>query len=321
MILDVLYSCNELYIEQAGISLLSLCKQNYLDFEEIRIHFVEDHISSQAKDAFLQTVQSFHAKIFFYPLEEWIEPELSFTSDSHHPISIYSKIFCGRLPVEHRLLYIDCDCIITDSLKELWTLDMKDNMIAGVLMPYSTTYKSQHHLQDCNSYICDGVVLFNLPLWRKYHCEEKCLSYIQFFHGMPPMMSEGTLNYICRDHILALPPKYNMMGHLFLLSTDKIKAFYQAPYYKEEERQDALMHPVIIHYIREFYERPWFFNSDHPKYSLYQQYKKDSLWSENNPRKGNFSIKHKFTKKFLSISPKFLLVILGYLREWKQRIR
>ena len=321
MILDVLYSCNELYIEQAGVSLLSLCKHNHLDFEEIRIHFVEDHISRQSKDTLLKTVQPFQAKLFFYALEEWIEPNLFCSTDSYHPVSIYSKIFCGRLPIENRLLYVDCDCIITDSLKELWTLDMKDDIIAGVLMPYSITYKEQYHLQNCNSYICDGVVLFNLPLWRTYHCEEKCLSYIQSFHGMPPMMSEGTLNYICRDHIFVLPPKYNMMGHLFLLSVDKIKAFYQALYYKEETRQDALIHPVIIHYIREFYERPWFLNSDHPKYALYQQYKKDSLWAENEPRKGNLSLKHTFTKKFLSISPKFLLVVLGYLREWKQKIR
>lgn len=319
MILDVLYSCNELYIEQAGVSILSLCKHNQFEFEEIRIHFIEDDISSKSKNLLRKTIEKFRASIFFYPLGQFLDSKLDIHIDSHHPVSIYSKIFCGRLPVEYRLLYIDCDCVITGSLKQLWMLDMGSSLIAGVLMPYSTNYKAYYHLEDCTSYICDGVVLFNLSLWRKSSCEDKCLSYIKSFDGFPPMLSEGTLNYVCREHILVLPPKYNMMGHLFLMSTHKIRIFYKAVYYDEDKRQEALQQPVIVHYIREFYERPWFSNSDHPKCSLYQQYKKNSLWATIKPKKGKLSKKYKFTRALLFFAPSHLLRLLGELRELKYR--
>lgn len=322
MILEVLYSCNEFYIEQALVSICSLCENNRTEFKEIRIHFVEDGLSIYSKQLLKQLVKNYFAQLFLYPLEEVIDKNLLNSHSARHPLSIYSKIFCGKLPIEHKLLYLDCDCIIVNSLKKLWNMDMKEKVIAGVKMPYSLKYKKYNMLGECLEYICDGVVLFNLSLWRNGKYEEKCINYISSFSGSPPMLSEGTLNSVCKDVVMILEPRYNMMGHLFLMTSSKICKLYKVNYYMEELRKSALLYPVVIHYIREFFERPWFRNSDHPQkkyYKFYSEIVEAVLKIQIQEKKGDFPIKSKFIRYILSIVPEKVIEYIGDYREKKYK--
>ena len=65
MILNVLYSCNENYVKQAGISIISLCENNKL-FEDIHIFFVEDKITEASKQQLMQIVEKYNRKITFF---------------------------------------------------------------------------------------------------------------------------------------------------------------------------------------------------------------------------------------------------------------
>lgn len=323
MILDVLYSCNEFYIEQALVSICSLCENNRTEFEKIRIHFVEDGLSMQSKKLLEKLIKNYSAQLFMYHLEEFIDKNLFCNHNARHPLSIYSKIFCAKLPIQDKILYLDCDCIIVTSLKELWDTDMEDKVIAGVKMPYSSKYKKYNMLGECLEYICDGVVLFNLPLWRKGEYEKKCISYIYKFGGTPPMLSEGTLNIVCKNVIMILDPRYNMMGHLFLMSARKICKFYKVDYYTEDKRGEALLYPAVIHYIREFYERPWFKDSDHPKRRKYLRYKRKLLELNLNinveKKELSLSKTMKIKRGLLKNSPEWFLSIIGWIRELKYK--
>ncbi len=315
MILNVLYSCNENYVKQAGISIISLCENNKL-FDDIHIFFVEDKITRASKQQLMQIVDKYNRSITFFAQENILDRNLFLKADGNHPLTIYSKLFCNKLPVTDKILYLDCDCIVVKPLYELWKLDMGDMAIAGVSMPYSENYKGLTNLGNCEKYICDGVVLFNLSVWRKYNLEKRSLEYIEKWNGNPPMLSEGTLNNVCQAHILLLPPCYNLMSHMLVLQKDKLKQFYKCTsYYKIYELEDAVKNPVIIHYLREFYERPWFSDSDHPLKDVYLFYKEKSPWKFDNQSKGSFSEKYKIKRKLLAYLPKLLVGIIGFFRD------
>ena len=76
-----------------------------------------------------------------------------------------------------------------DSLECLCQRNMDNEIIAGVLMPYSKKIKKEINLNLDDSYICDGVVLFNLRKWKEENLSEYCRNYIDKYNGNPPMPS------------------------------------------------------------------------------------------------------------------------------------
>ena len=271
MILNVMYSCNNQYIIQAAVSMISLFENNR-DFQEINIYFIEDNLSESDKDLLRKVTYDYNRQIYLYSLTQ-ICNGLHLNTKARHPNTIYSKIFTGFVTKADKIIYIDCDTIINGSLYELYNEDISDYLIGGVMMPYSNNIKTKLGLNACDAYICDGFVLFNLIKWRKGNIEEKCVDYINKCQGSPLMLSEGTINYVCKGKIKILPPKYNLMSHMILMKRSQImKLFDVRIYYDEKELSEAKIQPVVIHFLNELYIRPWYINSDHPYKKYYLRY-------------------------------------------------
>ena len=132
--MHIMYSCNEAYMEQVCISLLSLLDKNQ-DLEELQIHFAEDALTCVSKARIRKLVLKYHRTVVFYPLADILRG-LSLQRKDRHPHTIYSKLFMGFLKVD-RLLYLDCDTAVVGSLRGLEQLELMDDLAAGVQMPYN----------------------------------------------------------------------------------------------------------------------------------------------------------------------------------------
>lgn len=291
--LHVMYSCNEAFVTQMCVSMVSLLENNQ-KIKEIQFHCVEDQLQQQTKEMVQRLVEKYHRQVIFYALKDIIA-KLPISGEDRHPHTIYSKLCMGFLNVE-RLLYLDCDTVVTGSLEQLETLDMSNHLIAGVAMAYGIEEKSRIDLESRDVYICDGIVMFNMSLWREENKEEQAIEFIKEHYGRPPMLSEGVLNNVCREKIRILPPCYNLMSSMIIFNSNQMKKVFGAEeYYKEDELMHARKEPVIIHYIAELYQRPWYSNSDHPYRKYYQKYCKKIEWAKPMQR-GKFSIKTKLVR-------------------------
>lgn len=310
--MHVMYSCNESYMEQACISLLSLLDKNQ-DLDELQIHFAEDALTRQSKVRIQKLVSGYQRTVVFYPLKGILRG-LPLQGKDRHPYTIYSKLFMGFLKV-NRLLYLDCDTVIVGGLRELEQLELSDDLAAGVRMPYSSLALKEAGQASGRIHICDGVVLINLYLWRKEQIEQKAVEYIKRYKGMPPMLSEGVLNYVCRERIRPLPPQYNLMSSMILFRSAQIKKIFGVKnYYMESELKEARKHPVIIHYLAELYQRPWYQDSDHPYRAYYQDYRCRISWVKP-MQKGGFSWKTKTARLCAQHLP---AVVFRWLRSIKR---
>lgn len=267
--LHVMYSCNESYAVQLCTSVFSLLENNRT--LEIQVHCVEDKLRAETKNRIQWLACKFHRQITFYALDDVIA-KLHLCGQDRHPPTIYSKLCMDFLDAE-RLLYLDCDTVVNGSLQHLEQMEMGKCLAAGVAMPYNRSVLAQMGLGEGDLYICDGVVLINLQLWKKEQKTEHAASYIHRCAGQPPMLSEGTLNYICRGRIMILEPCYNLMSVMLLFNSRKIRKIYKPEFfYTEQQLMHARKNALIIHYLDEFFQRPWYADSDHPYREVYRAY-------------------------------------------------
>jgi len=102
---------------------------------------------------------------------------------------------------EDRVVYLDCDMVVLGDLSELATMDLGDDYVAAVPCPGR---------QD--NYINAGLLVMNLPLWRREDMGRRCLD--RFASDEVPVLSgdEATLNLMCKGRIAFLPAGFNLFS-------------------------------------------------------------------------------------------------------------
>lgn len=263
----IVYSCDNNYVEQTIISIISMIKHNN---SLVKVWIISDNISIVNKNNIMNKVLDYQIDIEFLDISV-VFGDISLEEQTHHPRTIYAKLFLEQIINEDRLLYLDSDTVINDNLDDLWERDMEQELIAGVQMPYSNEIKKTMNIDQPSPYLCDGVIMLNLDLWRKHFIGRQCKEFINQHRGNPPMMSEGTLNFVCQNRIGVLHPKYNLMPSMLMYSSYQMKKLFCVNiYYDNAELLEARAHPVVIHFIKELYNRPWLEPCDHPFKHLYR---------------------------------------------------
>lgn len=263
--ISVLYACNAAYLRQTILSAASVLIHN----ERVHLYFAIDGMTEDIRYEIETTLARWKPMLSFICLEELLS-SVKLEQGDRHPRTIYAKLFMESCVAEDRILYLDSDVIVNGSLAELFCRDMEQEYVAGVMMPYSSKLKQKIGAFVNTPYICDGVVLFNMRLWREAGMTQRCQAYIAQCAGEPPMLSEGTLNHVCSEKIGVLPPEYNLMPSMLVYRCSQIKTlFYADCYYEEAELEKAKSCPRIVHFMNELYNRPWYEPCDHPMRQLY----------------------------------------------------
>ena len=268
--MNIMYSCNNGYVMQTIVSMVSLFENN--QDTSIVIYLIEDQIDNKNIRYITKIVEKYKNKLIVLPIERLIPADL-IRANHRHPHTIYAKLFLQNIEEINRILYLDSDTIVCSSLEELYNIDLdEEEVVAGVSMPYSYRLKERMGIIDY-PYICDGIVMIDADKWKKNRYQERCVEYINRHAGNPPMLSEGTINYICKGHIKIVSPKFNLMPHMLFFKAQEIKKIFKTDsYYSAEEIEFAKNTPVIIHFLEELYERPWNKCCWHPKKGEFKKY-------------------------------------------------
>ena len=105
-----------------------------------------------------------------------------------------------EFPKLDRVLSLDNDTIIKGDVSELWDLDLTDYYFAGAREPAKCT----DELLYCNF----GVVMLNLEKMRKDKMDTKVIRELNKTARHFP--EQDTMSIMCKDHILEIPPKWNV---------------------------------------------------------------------------------------------------------------
>lgn len=256
------------YVRCAAVLLASVFDKNR-EFESITVHLLSKSIDTSGIDAIKAQVEAGGGQLKVYDVGD-IRKKLCIDVPSTISIAAYSRLFLGSLIEDsvEKIIYMDVDAIVNDSFMELWSIDISGYQVAGVLDDVSLYAKRKVGMKDNAPYINSGFLLINLEKWRLDQIEERILRFLIEHNGNVYHHDQGLINAVCEKKLI-LPVKYNMVTNFFVFPFSQ---FTQTPFYTKQEMDDAMQHPVFIHFTAGVANRPWIKNCKHPLKALYEKY-------------------------------------------------
>lgn len=283
--LHVVYASDDKFAEILGVSLTSLYENNKA-MEQINIYVLDSGItvSNKAK------LNSLSEKYSRAPIQ-WLEAkniseELQMdVAIDRGSLSQYARLFVASvLPSSFkRVLYLDCDIIIAQSLEELWNLNMHGKTIAALKDAFSKWYRMNIDLKPNDIMFNSGVMLIDLEKWKAQKVEEKLMKFISSKNGKIQQGDQGALNAVLANDTYCFEPRFNSVTIFYDFNYKEMMIYRKPPkgFYTEPQIKEAIEHPVIIHFTTSFLSRrPWIEGCQHRYLGQWEKYKALSPWKD-----------------------------------------
>jgi lipopolysaccharide biosynthesis glycosyltransferase len=176
------------------------------------------------------------------------------------------RIFLPELlPDVDRLLYLDSDLIVVDSLAPLWALDLSGCWVGAVTNVFQENHLGRPRelgLAGPHVYFNAGVLLMNLAEMRRDGRTQALLDYGVRNAERLEWRDQDALNVVLGERRLALHPRWNLMNSMFLfkrsargLGRRALRQAFRNPAIRHFEGPDALKpwHPQCEQRLRELY--------------------------------------------------------------------
>lgn len=279
MTLHIAYSSDNNYARHVGASMISLFDNNR-DFKQIVIHVLDNGIDKENKRKLDIIARDYNRQIKYYDFTN-IKERLTTDVPDTIAISSYSRLFLSSTLSGDidKVIYLDCDSIVLGSFYELWSEDIDDFYVAGVLDRSTPNTKKEVGLNIDAPYINAGFLLINLKKWRNENIEGRFIKFILKHNGNVYHHDQGVINGVFANYIKVLEPQFNVMTTFFEMSVDRLKQLYNVtPYYSQEQIDKAIEEPIFIHFTAAFSNRPWVESSRHPLKDRYLHYLNMTGW-------------------------------------------
>lgn len=255
---NICYSFDSNYVEQFMVSVVSLLAN--ADKDECFDIFVLDGGLTKTDKAVIESLKksykNFSLKYLSVNEKDFKNcPLLKEKSQEfkHYHVTL-PTYFRFKLPSIlgkiNSVLYLDCDVIIRGSLKDLFSIDLKNTAAAMVKDVESDSEAKRLGLK---TYFNAGVMLINLDYWRKNKIEDNLFEYTKTHTDEIKWQDQDILNCVLNENIKAIDTKWNYQYFLY-----------------DEVNTNDLNEAEILHLSGRF--KPWLLPFEHPIYDIYYSY-------------------------------------------------
>lgn len=283
--MEILYSSSDSYAFLTGISMLSLMEHN-TTCKEINIYIMDNKISERNKKKLKGIADSFGRNLCFVQMPDLKKMTGQEIETGRWNISTFGRLYMASALPEtvHKVLNIDCDTIITDSIEPLWATDLAGKIFGGMCECINDRYRRNIGMKRGEPYLNGGLVFMNCDEVRKLGFEEKFSEYIGIYGSSLAYLDQDVLNSVVPTAKKAvLPMRYNVLSIYFYANYRQVDKIRRAKnFYSEREFEQAVQNPGLIHFTTCFLDglRPWIEGNRHPCRDLFLQYKEKSPWSK-----------------------------------------
>lgn len=288
--IEVCLAFDHNFIQHAAVTLLS-ASQALCSAEKLVVHVLQTgDISSDQRKAFSSV-----APDCTYHWHQVDAERFNNMPDNRDHVSLatYLRLFVPEVLSDFtsRVIYLDCDTIVTDQLGKLWSQDFGSKPIAAALDEGGQTQAARLKLDKKARYFNAGVLVFNLT----------ALDPAKFWHAVDTVVSDDAVNLELQDqdilnlvfqgqtHFLDL--RWNANTRLYI--PDDIE-----PAYSPDEALAAALAPGILHFTDR--KKPWRTNCNHPLRHLYWNLRNQTPWHETSSgrlvRLAKNSLRNRFSK-------------------------
>lgn len=270
--IDIVCNIDRNYVEHCGVMLTSLFVNNAeLKF---RIHIINTGLSDIEKKRLAGYIEENYMDVFFYDVDFSSIKDFPITKKDHLSLAAYLRLFMPKLlPVDlNKVLYLDCDLLVVDSIEELWNTDLENNSIGVVEErgPFDIESPKVLKYPVEYSYFNSGVMLINLKKWRENALYERAMKFISANKELIMLHDQDVLNALLYKERKFISIRWNLMD--FFL--------FARPDVQERRLLDwklSIQHPAIIHFTGK--RKPWLRNCDSPYRNQYIKLARQFGWN------------------------------------------
>ncbi len=260
--MDVVFNVDNRYVRHMCVTILSILDKN--PNKIIAFHVITCELSKENREYISSLLSEDHVSVKFYDVDINTLRNFSvgkFTGNPNISYAAYLRLFIPDLLPQDigKVLYLDCDIVVVNSLTELWHKDINQYCLAAT--------DDYGNAQECGArrmgletgftYFNSGVMLINLQKLREMNFMKKVQDYLVTDGYRILMHDQDILNGLLYKQRLPLEERWNMMRN-----TDNTTDY------------------SIIHYAG---LKPWYIECPHPLKHIYYHYLAMTKWANEKP--------------------------------------
>lgn len=174
-----------------------------------------------------------------------------------------------------RVLFLDSDIVICDSLEPLWNIPTNNYPLAAVSDRNLDIQRARLGMEAEAPYFNADVMLSELNQWRRENILQRGISFAKSNSDKLDNGDQDVLNHLFENRVQLINQRWNAMSHLWGLDPAWMKA--QQGLTKEEQKAHDF--PAVIHFAGESFAKPWNYNCTNPRKDDYRQILSQTPWS------------------------------------------
>ena len=288
VMMHICFATDDNYASAMGVAICSILK-NAGPTDEFHFYVLENSVSAENKRkiALLRAIRPF--ELDYIHIHEADFKSLPIVN-KHLSLSTYYRFSIARLlPQVDKILYLDCDILVLQSLRPLYETDMTGVLLAGaedlVFWKWRNTGTPEERLSNHKYYYVDeefekifetvgyfnaGVLVLNLALMREMNLERMCFECAAARRDRLKYEDQDVLNFVCGPLRKQVSQKWNLPPYSSLCRYLAGRKEDISPFY-----QDA----AVIHFIQVL-EKPWRRGWKCSETDLYRQYMRLGPWPD-----------------------------------------
>lgn len=269
--MNILVTCDENYIPPFKTLLYTLFIHQ--QSQNINIHFIYKGIPEAeigVLEEFIHQISNGQGTLFTYDMSDYNMNFENAVRTRYYTEEMYYYLLAYAILPEDvkRVIYLDPDTVVLNSLEDLYTMDLEDHLYAGAehaLLPSreANAIRLRPFTKEMPHYINAGVLLMDL---EKQRDELEPAEIFDFLNQANPTLlllpDQDVLNVLYGKRIKPLDERlYNYDSRYFLL------------YYADDNtwtRDHIMNHTVVIHFCGG--EKPWEKNATGKFVTLYRYF-------------------------------------------------
>lgn len=213
------------YNRHAGVTLLSFldhcpnCKVTAHILYDAKLSHGKEQKEEKNKACYQKIADRYTCDIKYHPITppNWIE---EIPGVKKWTQGMFLRLFLPDiLQSIDKIIYLDCDVIVSSDMREFWNTPLNDSYLAAVpdsgfvnLDKKRRRYYKQKNI-PIDSYFCSGVLILNIYKLQSLEkpFTETILSYLYENRDLP-FPDQDMLNWFCQGKYVQLPEKMNVFS-------------------------------------------------------------------------------------------------------------
>ncbi len=254
--IHIAFASDDNYSRYLGVCIASILISAESN-DSFAFYVIDNGISEQNKKR-LAELQTFRPHELFF-LKPDVERFQRLPKCLYWGINTYLRLLLPEeLPELDRILYLDCDMVVTDSLRELWREDLCGKA-AGVVENYDDRTRGKERCAPrlgLDFYFNAGMLLLDLKRIREKKLFSEVFQWCASNTDNLKFPDQDGLNLVLKDEIVKLPSRWNI----------QINPYVQIEELEDEEKRARVREcRGIVHFITSLKPDAYEFPPSRPK--------------------------------------------------------